>query len=120
MPETVLFFYGTLKSGLSNNHLVVGGRLLGPATTLPLYRMYALGWHPGIVYVGAGGSAIQGEMWAVDAATVAVLDEFEGVPHAFVRQPIALANVAHDVQAYFFNGTVPENASSGTEWTFRA
>ena len=118
MAETVLFFYGTLKSGMSNNHRVAEQRCLGPATTLPLYRMFALGWHPGVVYVGAGGAALYGELWAVDEATLAALDEFEGVPEVFVRQPIALAQVTQEVHAYFYNGAVPPDARSGTEWPF--
>lgn len=120
MAETYLFLYGTLKSGQSNNHRLAGQRLVGPAVTLPLYKMMSLGWHPGMVHVGAGGSAIRGEIWAVDEATLAALDEFEGVPDLFVRQPVALANVTLDVHAYHYNGPIPESPITGTEWPFPA
>lgn len=116
MAETVLFVYGTLKKGLSNHFRMENARFVGPARTLPIYRMYSLGWHPGLVYVGAEGAAIEGEMWAVPAATLIALDDFEGVPHAFVRQTIALAGIHTDVEAYFYNGDVPTDALSGTVW----
>lgn len=117
MAETFLFVYGTLKAGLSNHFRMGGSRLVGPATTLPLYRMYNLGWHPGIVHVGQGVS-IEGEIYAVPPDTLAALDEFEGVPHAFLRLPIALQHVTDEVHAYFFNGEVPPEATTGTVWPF--
>ena len=46
MSKTVLFFYGTLKTGGQNNHLLAGQELIGPARTLPLYRLYGLGCAP--------------------------------------------------------------------------
>jgi hypothetical protein len=49
MNKTILFFYGTLKTGGQSNHLLAGAECLGPARTLPLYRLYGLGWHPGAV-----------------------------------------------------------------------
>lgn len=120
MPDTLLFLYGTLKAGQSNHFRVAGQRFVGPAKTLPIYRMFSLGWHPGIVFVGAGGSAIEGEIWAVDASTLAALDDFEGVPSAYLRQTIALAEETRDVQAYFYNGSVPERSITGTVWPFPA
>ena len=49
MTKTVLFVYGTLKRGESNEFRTGDQECLGPARTLPLYRLYALGWHPGLV-----------------------------------------------------------------------
>ncbi len=62
------------------------------------------------------GLAVKGELWAVDERTLAMLDEYEGVPDWFRRESIAIADFAGDVQAYFFNGLVPVDAPSGNEW----
>ena len=116
--RTILFVYGTLKFGQENNHLLAGQEFIRAAETLPLYRLYGLGWHPGLVLDQAAGLAIKGELWSVDDATIAKLDEFEGVPHWFRREFIAIADIVGDVQAYYFNGTVPADATNGSEWPF--
>jgi gamma-glutamylcyclotransferase (GGCT)/AIG2-like uncharacterized protein YtfP len=116
MKKTVLFFYGTLKTGGQSNHLIAGADFLGPARTLPLYRLYGLGWHPGLVLDRANGTSIHGELWAVDDALLAKLDEYEGMPDWFRREAIAIADHFGTVQAYFFNGEVPADAPSGDRW----
>jgi gamma-glutamylcyclotransferase (GGCT)/AIG2-like uncharacterized protein YtfP len=120
MPKTILFFYGTLKSGESNNGMLAGQEFIRTAQTLPLYRLYGLGWHPGLTLDRSAGLAVQGELWAVDAKALAKLDEYEGVPHWFIRDNIAIADLVGDVQAYFFNGTVPADAPSGDRWPLPA
>src|SRR5215208_2844030 len=107
MAKTVLFFYGTLKSGGCSNHLLAGQEFIRAAETLPLYRLHSLGWHPGLMLDRPAGLAVQGELWAVDEKMLAQLDEYECVPHWFVRDNIAVADFVGDVQAYFFNGSVP-------------
>jgi len=116
MAKTILFVYGTLKSSQVNNEMLAGQELIGPAITLPIYRLYGLGWHPGLVLAKQDGIAVKGELWAVDARTLARLDEYEGVPHWFTRDYIAVADAVGDVQAYFFNGPVPADAPWGSEW----
>ncbi len=118
MKKTVLFFYGTLKTGGQSNHLLAGQEFVGPARTLPIYRLYGIGWHPGLVVDQTNGVAIHGELWAVDDATLAKLDEYEGVPDYFTREPIAIADHFGEMQAYFFPGTVPEDAPTGDRWPF--
>lgn len=115
MP-TLLFLYGTLKYGQESNHLMAGQEFVRQAVTMPLYRLYSLGWHPGLVLDTTNGLAIQGELWSVDYDALRRLDAYEGCPHYFVRQDIAVAEHAGDVQAYFFNGRVPEDAVSGDRW----
>ncbi|HEX3152534.1 MAG TPA: gamma-glutamylcyclotransferase family protein [Gemmataceae bacterium] len=113
---TVLFFYGTLKSGEQSNHLLAGQRFVGPARTVPIYRLYGIGWHPGLVVDRQSGLAVHGELWAVDDAALARLDEYEGIPDYFRREAIAIADHFGEVQAYFFNGTVPDDAPTGDRW----
>jgi|SRR5262245_101893 len=116
MARTVLFIYGTLKAGQKNHAMLAGQEFIGPASTLPIYRLYGLDWHPGLVLDKQHGTAVRGELWAVDDRTLAKLDEYEGVPEWFTRDHIAIADRAGDVQAYFFNGPVPADAPSGSEW----
>jgi gamma-glutamylcyclotransferase (GGCT)/AIG2-like uncharacterized protein YtfP len=116
VAKTVLYFYGTLKTGGQSHHLLAGAAFLGAARTLPLYRMYAISWHPGLVLDQANGTTIHGELWAVDDVLLSRLDEFEGVPELFTREAVAIADHFGEVQAYFFNGVVPANALCGDRW----
>ena len=116
MPKTLLFVYGTVKRGEQSHDLLAGAEFVGPAQTVPLYRLYGVGWHPGLVLDRAAGLAVQGELWAVDDDTLARLDEYEGVPHFFTRDFVAVADLVGDVQAYFFNGPVPADAPAGDRW----
>lgn len=116
MSKTVLFFYGTLKTGGQSNHLLAGAEFLGPARTLPLYRMYGIDWHPGLVVDQANGTSIHGELWAVDDGLLARLDEFEGVSELFTRDAVAIADHFGEVQVYFFNGVVPADSPCGDRW----
>ncbi len=118
MSKTILFLYGTLKRGQKNHHFLAGQEFRGDAATMPLYRMYALGWHPGLVLDQDHGEEITGELWAVDDDALARMDVFEGMPDWFVRSDIAVRDCFETVQAYFFNQSVPTGALSGTDWPF--
>jgi len=97
--KTLLFCYGTLKSGERNNHLVAGGKLVGPTKTYEGFALIDLGTFPGLV---KGTKAIEGEVWEVDEATVRMLDRFEGVHSGrYVREQIMLED-GRRVQAYLY------------------
>jgi gamma-glutamylcyclotransferase (GGCT)/AIG2-like uncharacterized protein YtfP len=115
MAQTTLFVYGTLKRGMSHHHRLAGQEFLGAVQTLPRYRLYACGWHPGLVEVGEDGVAVQGELWRVDERTLAELDRFEG-DELFERRPIAVAHSAEEVLAYFYRGDVRQLQDCGTSW----
>ena len=118
MSKTILFVYGTLKRGQKNHHFLAGQEFLGEATTMPLYRLYALGWHPGMVNDPDNGGEVRGELYAVDDETLAKMDMYVGVPDWFIRQDVAVRDCFETVQAYFFNQSVPEGAISGSDWPF--
>lgn len=118
MSKTNLFVYGTLKRGQKNHHFLAGQEFIGEAATMPLYRLYALGWYPGLVLDVDDGLEVQGELWAVDDDALAKMDAFEGVPDLFARQDVAVRDHFETVQAYLFNQTVPDGALSGDEWPF--
>ncbi len=121
MSKTILFIYGTLKRGQKSHHFLEGQEFLGEATTMPLYRLYHLGWHPGMVLDADNGMDIKGELWAVDDETLARLDEYEGVGGEwFIRTDVAVRDRFETVQAYLFNQRVPPGSPWGSEWPFAA
>lgn len=65
--------YGTLKRGQSNHHYLARARYLGPAR-LDGFALYDLGPWPA---VRPGTGCVQVEVYAVDAPTLAALDELE-------------------------------------------
>lgn len=84
--EHWIFVYGTLKRGGTNHRLLAGQRFIGPARTTAGHRLYGLGEYPGLVIDPADRTGVQGEVWAVDRATLAALDAFEGVPEGLYRR----------------------------------
>jgi len=115
MALTTLFVYGTLKSGMSHNHRMTGQELIGSFRTLPRYRLYACGWHPGLVEAPESGVAVEGELWRVDDRTLAELDRFEG-EELFERRPIAVAGFTEPVLAYFYLGDLAQARECGARW----
>jgi len=83
-----IFVYGSLLAGLHNHHVLRGAPLVGPARTLPAFTMFSLGGFPGVVR--GGQTAIEGEVYEVDAATLAALDQLEGHPRFYRRTPLRL------------------------------
>jgi len=75
-PFSLVFVYGTLRSGGSNHFRMEGARLVGAARVRG--RLYRIDWYPGLVCDLEGGW-ISGELFAVDAALLAALDAFEGL-----------------------------------------
>ncbi len=65
-----MFLNGTAMSGQPDHHAVDGARFLGPASTAPLYRFYAVrDAFPGLYPIPAGakaglrGASIEGELY---------------------------------------------------------
>jgi gamma-glutamylcyclotransferase (GGCT)/AIG2-like uncharacterized protein YtfP len=112
---TVLFVYGTLRRGRSNHGLIAGAEYLGPARTLPVYRLLHLGAFPGLVPDGENGVAVEGELWGVDDATLLALDEFEG-RHVFRRMAVAVDGATEPVEGYVYIRPAPGARDCGVSW----
>jgi gamma-glutamylaminecyclotransferase len=83
-----VFVYGTLLAGEPNHHLLDGQQLVGEARTRARFCLVNLGPFPALV---AGGEvAVRGEVYEVDASTLAALDRLEGYPGFYTRQPVHL------------------------------
>lgn len=81
-----VFVYGTLRRGFSNHRFLAGARFVGPGRTVDAHGLYL---EAGIPYLAAGEGRypVVGEVYAVDAAILAGLDELEEHPRVYTRRP---------------------------------
>lgn len=114
--RTLLFIYGTLKRGGRAHHRLAGQRFVGEAETEPRYRVYDIGPYPGLAAVETQGIAVRGELWDVDQACLASLDEYEEAPELFDRRPVAVQGVSGPVEAYYYNRPIPDGTEFGSFW----
>ena len=100
-----LFVYGTLQRGERlNTWLVQGGaRFDREAATLPKWRLFDL-WGSFPAMVPGGSASVAGELWWVDDATLARLDQIEG---AYDRKVVTLAGGCAFAWAYVLK-RIPE------------
>jgi gamma-glutamylcyclotransferase (GGCT)/AIG2-like uncharacterized protein YtfP len=119
---TNIFVYGTLMRGDCRHGALAGQKFLGDAKTAPRYRMYDVGTYPALVE-SADGLSIEGELWSVDDACLARLDDVEGVPDGlYARRPIKLQPPFEvtPAQAYFFLKSTSGMTDSGQRWHRRS
>lgn len=121
MGKTILLFaYGTLKRGGRGNRWLAGQRYVGEAVTEPTYRLYDLGTYPGLVKDGSAGLAVKGELWEVDEACLAELDDYEYAPELYTREPVAVQGADRPAESFLYNKPIPAGAKSGDFWPFPA
>lgn len=75
--KTNIFVYGTLRQSFGNHHLLSHARFVGHAKTESKYVMHASGHIP-FVSQSQAIAQIVGEVYEVDAQTLATLDRLEG------------------------------------------
>lgn len=75
---TVVAVYGSLRKGMGNNRLLANQTFLTQTRTAEKYAMYSLGGFPKISLEGAKVSPIVVELYEVDEAGLARLDQLEG------------------------------------------
>ena len=85
-----LFVYGTLREGEHRHDLLEGAPLVASTKTEPGFSLINLGDYPGMRPGGAG--CVYGEIYAINASLLPVLDEYEDYPTLYDRVPIQLAN----------------------------
>ncbi len=84
-----VFVYGTLRRGKRNHALLAKQKYLGEFQTQARYALYDTGPYPAAV--GAGDTALRGEVYAVDKTCFARLDVLEDYPHSYTREQIRTA-----------------------------
>jgi gamma-glutamylcyclotransferase (GGCT)/AIG2-like uncharacterized protein YtfP len=88
--EYRLFVYGTLLAGQRNHDVLSRATALGAATTAAHYQLVELGSEAALV---AGGStAVSGELYLLDAATLGAADVRLQVPLLFQREGVTLSD----------------------------
>ena len=81
-----VFVYGTLKRGGSNHPLLAGSGFLGKAVTLAAYKMVAASFP--VIMPDPSGRPVAGEVYSVDDATLARLDQLEREGRSYDRVTI--------------------------------
>ena len=78
-----VFVYGTLKRGYPNNPLLEGSEFLGEAVTVPTYKMVETSFP--VIMPDTSGKPVAGEIYTVDDATLARLDQLEREGRSYDR-----------------------------------
>jgi gamma-glutamylcyclotransferase (GGCT)/AIG2-like uncharacterized protein YtfP len=81
-----VFVYGTLKSGFWNHYLLKGCEFFGDAATVPTYKMIENGFP--VIMPDPEGKPLAGEIYTVDDATLARLDQLEREGSSYDRKLI--------------------------------
>lgn len=114
-----IFVYGSLKRGGSNHALLQGQSFLGTARTAAGFRLFDLGDYPGMVAWPGDTTGVEGEVWAVDAAGLARLDQLEGTAEGLYRRaPVALLApfAGQTVETYFYLHPIDGRRDAGSVW----
>lgn len=91
--STLVYIYGTLKSGHVRHSALREERYIGISKTAPKYIMYQYGSYPALTEV-ADGHKIYGELYEVSDACMMELDKIEGTANGlFARKEIELEEV---------------------------
>ena len=116
---TRVFVYGTLKQGGSNHSFLAGQKFLGAAHTPPGFTLYSLGDYPGMVRAADDQAGVTGEVWAVDDACLAKLDELEGVDEGLyerVTLQLAVPFADQPVETYLYLRDLKGRTAIGSVW----
>ncbi|MET9407777.1 allophanate hydrolase [Streptomyces sp. NPDC002935] len=116
--ETRLAVVGAHLSGqpLNTQLLSLGARLDRTTTTAAVYRLHALATSPpkpGLVHVGAGGAAVEAEVWNLPAEGLGRL--LAAVPRPMTLGSVELADGSH-VPGFLCEPGVLEGAPDITEY----
>lgn len=82
-PMAPVLVYGSLKRGFANHPWLGGARFLGNGVMQGL-ALHDLGPFP-MAVPSADGALLHGELYAVDGALLARLDQLEGTPRLYER-----------------------------------
>jgi gamma-glutamylcyclotransferase (GGCT)/AIG2-like uncharacterized protein YtfP len=116
---TLLFVYGTLKRGGRNHRHLAGQTFLGDARTAAGYGLFALDGYPGMVPQANDSAGVVGEVWSVDDACRARLDELEGLSEGlYRREPVPLLPpfATQHVETYLYARSTEGRRQLASEW----
>lgn len=110
-----LFVNGTLMRGLQLHDNLAGATFLGERTTVPAYRLHAIdASYPAMVRDDENGTAIAGELYAMELSQLARVLERE--PAGLGIGVIELDDAAgHRIGVVWTGGELPETATDITQ-----
>lgn len=76
MKKNLIAVYGSLRSDMSNYHLLSTSEYLGDFQTKPEFSLYSLGFYPGLKT--GGNTSVTMEVYAVDDTVAERVDRLEG------------------------------------------
>ncbi len=104
----LIFVYGTLKQGFRNHHINRGERVPGVFHTVAALPLFVVGPNqlPWLVNAPGQGEPVAGELYRVDEAGLARMDELEQIerPDWYRRQPLQVRGEdgrVWDCEVYF-------------------
>ncbi len=106
-----VFVYGTFLRGKANHAVLerLGARLVATARTTAPRTLVDLGPYPAMLPAAERDrTPVHGEIYDVDDAALAALDEFEGCPDLYRRERVALED--GEAWAYVFAREPPRGA----------
>lgn len=113
--STILFVYGSLKRGQRNHYYLAGQEFLGTVRTAPLYRLFDWGPYPALVECPTNGIAIEGELWRIDDAGMARIEQLEEAPTLYqIRN--ARIEAWPDAMTYIYQKSVEGMRDCGPSW----
>ncbi len=117
----LLFVYGALRKGASNDWRMKKARWIGPATVPG--TLVKIDWYPGLV-LGSGG-LVKGEVYEIGPELLKELDEFEGLTgpddrsgeYHRIRTKVDLAGEPREVWIYeWLKGTTGYEKVTSGDW----
>jgi len=98
----LVFVFGTLKEGFPNFATNKGVRIAGDFMTIERYPLYLVGerFSPWLIDAAGEGERVVGQVFEVDAATLAAMDELERI-----GEPDGYRRVMLEVEAQDGRGT---------------
>jgi gamma-glutamylcyclotransferase (GGCT)/AIG2-like uncharacterized protein YtfP len=78
----MVFVYGTLRRGGSNDFRMVDSRFVAEGAVRG--RLYRIDWYPGFV-ADENAGPVKGEIFMANAEAIAALDDFEGSEYRRVK-----------------------------------
>ena len=109
---TLIFVYGTLLKGRSNHHRYLSTAMFLGEGVIIGYILYDLGSYPGVKRSKKG--VVKGEVYKVDAQTLAAIDMLEGKGSLYNRETVDVicgSQQLYKVSTYIYNKSVPKNSS---------
>lgn len=110
--DTLVFVYGTLKSGFPNHRVLRGSRFVDDGYTRNRFFFANLGRFPAILqdencteFKNLRKVVVHGEIYSVNDSTLKDLDSLEGYPDLYTRKiiPITTYKGTLNCWTYFLN-----------------